>query len=116
MKLAGKVSEPRARLMVTTFPRWAGEALRARASRIRKVHLKIKRRDARGKFLRAGPVSAADQSRVRNGMMRCAERPRADHLESSPEIVQNSRYDMLTLHRLENLQFANNALGRVSGS
>jgi hypothetical protein len=35
----------------------------------------------------------------------------AFHLEFSPEVVQNSRYEMQTLYRMENLQLANETLG-----
>jgi len=34
------------------------------------------------------------------------------HLEFSSEIIQNARYEMQTLHSLENLRIANEVLGR----
>lgn len=41
-----------------------------------------------------------------------AQKTIAFHLEFSPEIVEKVRYDRLTLYSLENLVYADKALGR----
>jgi hypothetical protein len=43
---------------------------------------------------------------------RCAQKTVTFHLEFSAEILENARHEMLTLHSMEHLKLANEALGR----
>ena len=42
----------------------------------------------------------------------CVQKTVAFYFEFGPEIFENARYKMQTLYSMENLQFANQALGR----
>jgi len=44
---------------------------------------------------------------------RCAQKTIAFHFEFSSDFIENARYEMQTLYSMENLQLANEALGRA---
>ena len=46
---------------------------------------------------------------------RCAQKTVTFHLDFGSEIVEQARYERLTLYSLENLRLADMALGRIKG-